>query len=75
MEEWAIAHGTSCRIAAHLLRHDDRQLEEILRAAHESGDLPEIVEQLMDTLTHICAVEQMLRAVLTRTSLVLERID
>jgi hypothetical protein len=43
---------------------------------HSARDIvPEIVEQLMDTLTHICAVEQMLRAVLTRTSFVLEQID
>jgi hypothetical protein len=40
----------------------------------EAGDLPELVERLMDTCAHIHAVEQMLTAVLTRTSLVLDRL-
>jgi len=38
-----------CRLASHVLRHDDRQLEQMLRAVHDEGGLEEYVDLLERT--------------------------
>jgi hypothetical protein len=48
-QEWALTHAPVCRLASHVLRHDDRQLEQMLRAVHDEGGLEEYVDLLERT--------------------------
>jgi hypothetical protein len=72
-DEWAATHAPALRIASLILARNDRELQRMLRAVDETGEMEALLELLMQTHAHIAALDKMLTAALARSAAVLER--
>jgi hypothetical protein len=73
-QAWGLAHLPNVRMASLLLQRDDEALTETLARMVKAGVVPDMLEGLCTTKEHLEALVDLLRAALTRSFVVLERL-
>jgi len=73
-KEWGLAHLPNVRIASLLLQRDDEALTDTVASMVRAGVAPDMLEGLSTTKEHLEALVDLLRAALTRSFVVLERL-
>lgn len=73
-QAWGVAHLPNVRVASLLLQKDDIELEETVGRLVKAGVMPDTLEGISTTKEHLEALVDLLRAALTRSFVVLERL-
>lgn len=73
-DAWGLAHLPNVRVASLLLQRDDVALEETVGSMVKAGLMPDTLEGMSTTKEHLEALVELLRAALTRSFVVLERL-